>query len=44
VVVGSMAAYAIARLCFLEGTSLSGVTLLIAIFPAISLVSPQPRR
>jgi multiple sugar transport system permease protein len=40
VVVGSMAAYAIARLRFPGKRLLVGVTLLIAIFPAISLVSP----
>jgi multiple sugar transport system permease protein len=40
VVVGSMAAYAIARLRFPGKGTLVGTTLLIAIFPAISLVSP----
>jgi len=40
VVVASMAAYAIARLRFPGKTALVGVTLLIAMFPAISLVSP----
>jgi multiple sugar transport system permease protein len=40
VVVGSMAAYAIARLRFPGKATLVGTTLLIAIFPAISLVSP----
>ena len=40
VVVGSMAAYAIARLRFPGKQVLVAVTLLIAMFPAISLVSP----
>jgi multiple sugar transport system permease protein len=40
VVVGSMAAYAIARLRFPGKPALIAVTLLIAMFPAISLVSP----
>jgi multiple sugar transport system permease protein len=40
VVVGSMAAYAIARLRFPGKPVLIAVTLLIAMFPAISLVSP----
>jgi multiple sugar transport system permease protein len=40
VVVGSMAAYAIARLQFPGKGLLIGASLLIAIFPAISLVSP----
>lgn len=40
VVVGSMAAYAIARLRFPGKGLLVGASLLIAIFPAISLVSP----
>jgi multiple sugar transport system permease protein len=40
VLVGSMAAYAIARLRFPGRRALVGVTLLIAMFPAISLVSP----
>jgi multiple sugar transport system permease protein len=40
VVVGSMAAYAIARLRFPGKGVLVGVTLLIAVFPPISLVSP----
>jgi multiple sugar transport system permease protein len=40
VVVGSMAAYAIARLRFPGKQTLVATTLLIAIFPAISLVSP----
>jgi len=40
VVVASMAAYAIARLRFPGKNVLVGVTLLIAMFPAISLVSP----
>ena len=40
VVVGSMAAYAVARLRFPGKQVLVAVTLLIAMFPAISLVSP----
>jgi trehalose/maltose transport system permease protein len=40
VVVGSMAAYAVARLRFPGKGLLVGATLLIAMFPAISLVSP----
>jgi multiple sugar transport system permease protein len=40
VVVGSMAAYAVARLRFPGKRVLVAVTLLIAMFPAISLVSP----
>jgi multiple sugar transport system permease protein len=40
VAVGSMAAYAIARLRFPGKSVLVAVTLLIAMFPAISLVSP----
>ncbi len=40
VVVGSMAAYAIARLRFPGKGALVATTLLIAMFPAISLVSP----
>jgi multiple sugar transport system permease protein len=40
VVVGSMAAYAVARLEFPGKRLLVGASLLIAIFPAISLVSP----
>jgi multiple sugar transport system permease protein len=40
VVIGSMAAYAIARLRFPGKGLLIAVTLLIAMFPAISLVSP----
>ena len=40
VVVGSMAAYAVARLRFPGKQVLVGATLLIAMFPAISLVSP----
>jgi multiple sugar transport system permease protein len=40
VIVGSMAAYAIARLNFPGKGALIGATLLIAMFPAISLVSP----
>ena len=40
VVVGSMAAYAVARLRFPGKQALVAVTLLIAMFPAISLVSP----
>jgi len=40
VVLGSMAAYAIARLRFPGKGLLIGTTLLIAMFPAISLVSP----
>ncbi|MGH2815194.1 MAG: carbohydrate ABC transporter permease [Actinomycetota bacterium] len=40
VVIGSMAAYAIARLRFPGKGVLVGVTLLIAVFPPISLVSP----
>jgi trehalose/maltose transport system permease protein len=40
VLVASMAAYAIARLRFPGKSVLVGVTLLIAMFPAISLVSP----
>jgi multiple sugar transport system permease protein len=40
VIVGSMAAYAVARLRFPGKRLLVGVTLLIAMFPAISLVSP----
>jgi multiple sugar transport system permease protein len=40
VVVGSMAAYAIARLRFPGKGALVGATLLVAMFPAISLVSP----
>jgi trehalose/maltose transport system permease protein len=40
VVVGSMAAYAIARLRFPGKTLLVGAALLIAVFPPISLVSP----
>jgi multiple sugar transport system permease protein len=40
VVVGSMAAYAIARLRFPGKGALIATTLLIAMFPAISLVSP----
>jgi trehalose/maltose transport system permease protein len=38
--VGSMAAYAVARLRFPGKQVLVAVTLLIAMFPAISLVSP----
>jgi multiple sugar transport system permease protein len=41
VVVAAMAAYAIARLRFPGKSVLVGATLLIAMFPAISLVSPQ---
>jgi multiple sugar transport system permease protein len=40
VAVGSMAAYAVARLRFPGKQALVAVTLLIAMFPAISLVSP----
>lgn len=40
VVVGAMAAYAVARLSFPGKRLLIGVTLLIAMFPAISLVTP----
>jgi multiple sugar transport system permease protein len=40
VAVGSMAAYAVARLRFPGKRALVAVTLLIAMFPAISLVSP----
>lgn len=40
VVLGSMAAYAVARLRFPGKTALVGVSLLIAMFPAISLVTP----
>jgi len=40
VVVGSMAAYAIARLRFPGKGALVGATLLVAMFPATSLVSP----
>lgn len=40
VVIGSMAAYAIARLRFPGKTLLVGAALLIAVFPPISLVSP----
>jgi multiple sugar transport system permease protein len=40
VVVGSMAAYAVARLRFPGKTLLVGAALLIAVFPPISLVSP----
>ena len=40
VVIGAMAAYAIARLAFPGKRQLVGVTLLIAMFPAISLVTP----
>jgi multiple sugar transport system permease protein len=40
VVIGSMAAYAIARLRFPGKTLLIGSALLIAVFPPISLVSP----
>jgi multiple sugar transport system permease protein len=40
VVVGSMAAYAVARLRFPGKQALVAVTLLIAMFPPISLVSP----
>ena len=40
VAVGSMAAYAVARLRFPGKQVLVAVTLLIAMFPAISLVSP----
>jgi len=40
VVIGTMAAYAIARLSFPGKKTLVGVSLLIAMFPQISLVSP----
>ncbi len=40
VVIGTMAAYAIARLDFPGKKALVGVSLLIAMFPQISLVSP----
>ncbi len=40
VVLASMAAYAVARLSFPGKTLLLGVSLLIAMFPAISLVTP----
>jgi multiple sugar transport system permease protein len=40
VVIGSMAAYAVARLRFPGKTLLVGAALLIAVFPPISLVSP----
>jgi multiple sugar transport system permease protein len=40
VVIGGMAAYAIARLAFPGKKALVGVTLLIAMFPQISLVTP----
>jgi multiple sugar transport system permease protein len=40
VVIGAMAAYAIARLDFLGKRLLIGATLLISMFPAISLVTP----
>jgi multiple sugar transport system permease protein len=40
VVLGSMAAYAVARLRFPGKSTLVGVSLLIAMFPAISLVTP----
>ena len=40
VVVGGMAAYAIARLAFPGKRALVGVALLIAMFPQISLVTP----
>jgi len=40
VVIGSMAAYAVARLRFPGKTALVGSALLIAVFPPISLVSP----
>lgn len=40
VVVGTMAAYAIARLDFPGKRFISGVSLLIAMFPQVSLVSP----
>jgi len=40
VILGTMAAYAIARLAFPGKTVLIGVSLMIAMFPAISLVNP----
>jgi len=40
VIIGSMAAYAVARLRFPGKTLLVGAALLIAVFPPISLVSP----
>src|SRR3954462_3020424 len=40
VVIGGMAAYAIARLVFPGKRALVGVALLIAMFPQISLVTP----
>jgi len=40
VIIGGMAAYAIARLAFPGKKALVGVTLLIAMFPQISLVTP----
>src|SRR6185369_16639585 len=40
VVLGSMAAYAVARLRFPGKSALVGISLLIAMFPAISLVTP----
>ena len=40
VVIGTLAAYAIARLCFPGKKLLIGVSLLVAMFPQMSLVSP----